>query len=112
MEDVEAVAAHRQVITRLIPLLEAMRSVAEIAWRRAEQGLPPLTGYSDRLRDMLERAVASLSRDQQATMLGSWADGRPLGLLFVSSERGLCGAFNERLVTHGRQHARIHVAQG
>jgi F-type H+-transporting ATPase subunit gamma len=30
----------------------------------------------------------------------------------VSSERGLCGAFNERLVTHGRQHARNLAAQG
>jgi F-type H+-transporting ATPase subunit gamma len=112
MEDVEALAAHRQVIVRLIPLLEAMRSVAEIAWRRAEQGFQPLAHYSDRLRAMLERVVTSLDREQHAALLGSWADGRPVGLLFVSSERGLCGAFNERLVDHGRQHARNLAAQG
>jgi F-type H+-transporting ATPase subunit gamma len=106
MENLEALAAHRQVIERLIPLLEAIRSVAEIAWRRADQGYRPLLRYSAALRTALEQITAALAAEQRQAFAGSWADGRPTGLLFVASERGLCGAFNVHLVSHGLQQMR------
>src|SRR5262245_47139052 len=106
MENLEALAAHRQVIERLIPLLEAIRSVAEIAWRRAYQGYRPLLRYSAALRAALEQIIAGLAPEQRQAFAGSWADGRPTGLLFVASERGLCGTFNVHLVSHGLHHMR------
>jgi F-type H+-transporting ATPase subunit gamma len=112
MEDLEALAAHRHVIERLIPLLEAIRSVAEIAWRRADQGYRPLMRYGAALRAALEQTIATLEPAQRQALLGSWTDGRPIGLLFVASERGLCGAFNKHLVTHGLQHLRTLAATG
>jgi F-type H+-transporting ATPase subunit gamma len=112
MENLEALAAHRQVIERLIPLLEAIRSVAEIAWRRADQGYRPLLRYSAALRTALEQITAALGPAQRPALPGSWAVGRPTGLLFVASERGLCGAFNEHLVRHGLQHMRELAAAG
>lgn len=33
-------------------------------------------------------------------------------LLFISSERGLCGAFNERLIEYGLAHARALTGTG
>jgi F-type H+-transporting ATPase subunit gamma len=112
MENLEALAAHRQVIERLIPLLEAIRSVAEIAWRRADQGYRPLLRYSAALRAALEQITAALAPAQRRALSGSWADGRPIGLLFVASERGLCGAFNEHLVHHGLQQMRQFAVAG
>jgi F-type H+-transporting ATPase subunit gamma len=112
MEDLEALAAHQHVIERLIPLLEAIRSVAEIAWRRADQGYRPLLRYSAALRAALEQSITALEPEQRQALLESWTDGRPVGLLFVASERGLCGAFNEHLVTQGLQHLRTLAATG
>jgi F-type H+-transporting ATPase subunit gamma len=99
MENLEALAAHRATLQRLVPLLDAIRSVAEIAWRRAERGSGPLQKYRDHLRGTLEMVAASLDRKERETLLGH-GEG-PLAVLFISSERGLCGAFNNRLVAEG-----------
>ncbi len=96
--DYEEITAHQHAIQQVIPLLEAMRSVAEIAFRHAEARLPPLTRYAS-------------SIDTQLADLGHLPDG-PFGssptasggsvVVVVSSERGLCGAFNQRLVEQAR----------
>lgn len=99
MENLEALAAHRATLQRLVPLLDAIRSVAEIAWRRAERGSGPLQTYRNHLRGTLEMVAASLDRQERETLLGH-GEG-PLAVLFISSERGLCGAFNNRLVAEG-----------
>jgi F-type H+-transporting ATPase subunit gamma len=99
MENLEALAAHRTTVQRLVPLLDAIRSVAEIAWRRAERGAAPLQRYREQLRATLELIVASLDRAERDVLLGH-GEG-PLAVLFISSERGLCGAFNNRLVAEG-----------
>jgi F-type H+-transporting ATPase subunit gamma len=56
--------------------------------------------------------AAALEPAQRDTWLQGDTEGRPIALLFVTAERGLCGPFNERLVTHGLQHARTLSAQG
>ena len=99
MESLEALAAHRLTLERLIPLLDAIRSVAEIGWRRAERSAAPLGRYRDRVRATLEVVVASLDARARDAILGRGQG--PLGVLFVTSERGLCGAFNNRLVAQG-----------
>ena len=99
MESIEALAAHRLTLQRLVPLLDAIRSVAEIGWRRAERSVAPLERYRDRVRGMLAVVVGSLDGKARETILGR-GEG-PLGVLFITSERGLCGAFNNRLVAEG-----------
>jgi|SRR5215813_9528107 len=68
--------------------------------------------YSAALRTALEQTSAALEPEQRQALLRSWTDRRPIGLLFVASERSLCGAFNEHLVTHGLQYLRNLAATG
>ena len=71
-----------------------MRSVAEIAFRRAEARLPPLARYAAQHRRAAhEPGPACLFGDDGALA------GRSV-LVVISSERGLCGAFNQRLIEH------------
>lgn len=112
MENLRALSAHRQAIQRLIPILDAVRSVAEIAWRRAEHGAVPLRLYGAQVREMLERVLWSLARDEREAILGGRAATLPVGLLFVAAERGLVGSFNKRLVAYGLEHARTLAGQG
>jgi F-type H+-transporting ATPase subunit gamma len=112
MEDIVTLAAHRQTITRLIPLLDAIRSVAEIAWRRAQQDFQPLTRYYGRVHSSLEGLFASLNQEERQAISAGWASHRPTALLLVTSERGLCGPFNERVVSTGLREARALSAQG
>jgi len=110
MESLEVLEAHRRGLTRLIPLLDAVRSIAELAWRHAERGFHPLDAYAGRVRASFERVVSTLTREERAALIGG--DHLPVGLLFVSSERGLCGAFNERLVEYGLGQARALTDRG
>ena len=112
MEDLTSLAAHRRSIERLIPLLDAIRSVAEIAWRRADQALAPLAVYEDRLGGLLQEVVGSLDREERRQLLATGRTPGPTGLLLVTSERGLCGGFNHRLVQNGVEEARALAAQG
>ena len=112
MDDLATLAAHRQTVSRLIPLLNAIRSVAEIARRRAEEGFQPLTLYAERLQTTLSRVALCMDEVQLRGLLAGWRDHRPLALLLVTSERGLCGPFNSRLVQAGLQEAQTRRAQG
>jgi F-type H+-transporting ATPase subunit gamma len=110
MESLEALEAHRRGVARLVPILDAVRSIAELAWRRAERGFRPLEAYAARLDAAFAQAVARLTREERAAL--SPRDRLPVGLLLVSSERGLCGAFNERLVEYGLARARALTGAG
>jgi hypothetical protein len=111
MDDIAAIAAHRHTIEHLIPLLNAIRSVAEIAWRRAEQGLDPLTRYSEQAQTVLETVVMSLEVDTRTAMTAGWSD-ESTALLLVASEHGLCGPLNDRVVAGGLKLARELTNQG
>lgn len=111
MSDVEELSAHRHTIERLIGLLDAIRSVAEIAWRRAEQGFQPLTVYRAHLQTVFPQALDALTPEQRDLILHGSEDGRPIGALFISSERGLCGPFNDRLIAQGLQRIRALAVQ-
>lgn len=111
MDDAAALDAHRQTIHRLIPLLSAIGSVAEIAWRRAEQGFPSLQRYIEHTQVILETVVAGLDRETRAAITAGWSDD-PVALLLVTSERGLCGPFNSRVVSGALRIAREFSEQG
>ena len=95
--DLEALEARRRAISALVPLLEGLRSVAELVFRRNARLVAPGSAYTEQVQGLLGQLVASLPPEARAGFpVGSGAG--PLGLLIISAERGLCGAFNERLV--------------
>jgi len=110
MESLEALEAHRRGVTHLIPILDAVRSIAELAWRRAERSFHPLETYAARLDAATAQAVSRLTHEERAALRPR--DRLPVGLLLVSSERGFCGAFNERLVEYGLEHGRALTGRG
>jgi F-type H+-transporting ATPase subunit gamma len=102
-EDLDSLAAHLRSIRQIIPLLEAVRSVSEIAFRRSLQRSGPLDDYTMNVKSSFERLVASLERVQRDAVTRLFAQPGPVGLLVIASERGLCGGFNDRIVSSVRQ---------
>ena len=92
--DYDAIRAHEHAIAQVVPLLTAMQSVAEIAFRRAEERLPPLTRYAE----LLETQLSQFGGSTGASFFSDAACLKTL-LLVITSERGLCGAFNQHLVS-------------
>jgi F-type H+-transporting ATPase subunit gamma len=95
--DLKALEARRRAIGALIPLLEGLRSVAELGFRRNARLVAPVDAYTEQVRSLLGQLVGSLPPEARAGFLDGSGTG-PLGLLVISAEHGLCGAFNERLV--------------
>ncbi len=112
MESLQELRAHRQTIGRLVPLLDAMRSIADIAWRRAEEASRPLARYAESLQGVLEEVAASLEDRERVALLGIHARKSVTGLLCIGSERGLCGSFNDRIVAELLSQGRSMVASG
>lgn len=112
MEDLATLQAHRRATAHLIPLLEAVRSVAEIGWRRAEAAAAPLGAYAERLEAMLARSLGTLDPARRHTVLAPWERPGPVGLLVVSSERGLCGQFNQQIAQFALTRGRELIEQG
>ncbi len=112
MSDIASLAGRQHTISQLVPLLDAIRSVAEIAWRRAEQANGPIQQYNSDLHEILSLLTGSLSRDERAAISGRWEQSSPVGLLLVTAERGLCGRFSQRAVDGGLRYAEKLVEQG
>jgi F-type H+-transporting ATPase subunit gamma len=80
-------------------ITRAMRMVAGAKLRRAEQAVIAARPYTDQMRDALAE-VARAQRDAEHPLLVPRAQVRSTEVLVVSSDRGLCGAFNANVVKH------------
>ena len=58
------------------------------------------------------RVLATLDAEERDAIVHGATDGRPTGVLFVTSERGLCGPFTERLVSYGLEQVRTLAKDG
>jgi F-type H+-transporting ATPase subunit gamma len=97
--DLQSHRARLHGIEEIVPLLEAIGSVAEIAYRRASSVVDPVAKYADEVNANLQMILASLPpQDLPAFAFAGDQSGLTL-LLAVSSERGLCGAFNSMVAT-------------
>ena len=102
MEDTESLAAHRRAIEATIPLLDAMRSIAEMAYRAAQRAIMPLDAYAEQVTAMLNTLAGTLEPAVQEKIFAGLTGSGPQAVVLVGSERGLCGAFNETLLRHAQ----------
>jgi len=80
-------------------ITRAMRMVAGAKLRRAEEAVVAARPYTDQMREMLVE-VARAQRDAEHPMLVPRAEKRGVEVVVVSSDRGLCGAFNANVIKH------------
>ena len=80
-EQVEELAAHRQSIEGLVPFLDAIRSIAELAWRRAEERTKPLEEYHRRLEMVFLEELDELAESDDALVARAEQHGRRISTL-------------------------------
>jgi len=83
-----------RAVRNIEQICRAMKTVASIRLRRAEQRLTQARPYRRRIVD-LARRLAAVSQDHP------YVRGRPegkVGLVVVTSDRGLCGAYNAGVI--------------
>lgn len=74
-------------------ITRAMRMVAGAKLRRAQQAVEAARPYADAMRATLHE-VARAEKDVEHPLLATHPETRAVEMLVVTSDRGLCGAFN------------------
>src|SRR5687768_14272636 len=89
-------------------ITRAMEMVAAARLRRAEQRIANLRPYAGAIRRMTRQAAAAAENIPSLPILQEHEEVRRVGLLFVTGDRGLAGAFNSQVLRAGLRAANEH----
>jgi F-type H+-transporting ATPase subunit gamma len=93
-------------------ITRAMEMVAAARLRRAEQRIEHLRPYADAIRRMTRQAAEAAENVPSLPILSEHESENTVGLLLVTGDRGLAGAFNSQILRAGTRAAREHEAEG
>ena len=93
-------------------ITRAMEMVAAARLRRAEQRIEALRPYARAVRRMTQRAVAAAENIPDLPLLEEHDEVNRVGLLLITGDRGLAGAFNSQIVRAGNRRAAELKAEG
>jgi len=89
-------------------ITKAMKQVAAAKIRRAEQLQKQSRPYADALSAMLRDLIANVSSVDHPFMKPG-KEGAPDGVILMTADKGLAGAFNANLIRQAEIHAREHA---
>jgi F-type H+-transporting ATPase subunit gamma len=79
-------------------ITRAMRMVAAAKLRRAQEAIESARPYAERMRETLVEVAASQGGSAEHPLLAARESVRKIDLLIITSDRGLCGAFNANVL--------------
>lgn len=82
-------------------ITSAMQMVAAARLRRAEQRIEALRPYADSINKMTRRVADAAGEIPSMPILTAREEVKNVGLLLVTGDRGLAGAFNSQIVRAG-----------
>jgi F-type H+-transporting ATPase subunit gamma len=82
-------------------ITRAMEMVAAARLRRAEQRIQALRPYASALRRMTRQAAEAAGNIPQLPILSERENEQTVGILLVTGDRGLAGAFNSQIIRAG-----------
>jgi F-type H+-transporting ATPase subunit gamma len=89
-----------------------MEMVAAARLRRAEQRIEALRPYASAIRRMTRQAAEAAGNVPNLPILNEHESVSTVGLLLVTGDRGLAGAFNSQIVRAGTRVAAEHEGEG
>jgi len=93
-------------------ITRAMEMVAAARLRRAEQRIEALRPYASAIRRMTRQAAEAAQNVPNLPILDEHESVDTVGLLLVTGDRGLAGAFNSQIVRAGVRIAAEHEGEG
>ncbi len=88
-------------------ITKAMKQVAAAKIRRAEQAQKQARPYADTLAEMLRDLIASVGSVDHPFMKPG-REGAPIGIILMTADKGLAGAFNSNITREAELYAREH----
>lgn len=83
-------------------ITKAMKMVSASKLRRAQQAITEMRPYANRLDKMMKNIVANLEGDINSPYV-KVRDPKKVAIVIITSNRGLCGAFNTNIIKEAIQ---------
>src|SRR5947208_7168552 len=99
-------------IKNIEKITRAMEMVAAARLRRAEQRIQALRPYASAIRRMTRQAAEAAENIPNLPVLEEHENVNTVGLLLVTGDRGLAGAFNSQIIRAGIRAAAEHESEG
>lgn len=102
-------------ISKTAKLTDAMRLVSTAKVRRAQEGSARSRPFSQELTSMIKgivKKVKGSGLEKEIPMLRVPASTKKVGLVLISSSRGLCGAYNTFIIKKAKKRIQDLNAQG
>ncbi len=93
-------------------ITRAMEMVAAARLRKAEQRIEALRPYASAIRRMTRQAAEAAGNIPQLPILNEHESEQRVGLLLVTGDRGLAGAFNSQIIRAGVRAGAEHEGEG
>jgi F-type H+-transporting ATPase subunit gamma len=91
-------------------ITRAMRMVAAAKLRRASEAIEAARPYAEHMRDALIEVAAGQAAGAEHPLLVARPEVRRVDFLVVTSDRGLCGAFNANVLKRAEAEIRARAA--
>jgi F-type H+-transporting ATPase subunit gamma len=88
-------------IKNINKITRAMEMVAAARLRRAEQRIDQLRPYAQSMRKLTRRAAEQAGGVSRVPVLEEHAEEKRVGIVLVTGDRGLAGAFNTNIIRDG-----------
>ena len=93
-------------------ITRAMEMVAAARLRRAEQRIADLRPYAGAIRRMTKQAAEAAQNVPNIPVLQDREDAKTVGIIIMTGDRGLAGAFNSQIVRAAMRATAEHEAEG
>src|SRR6266487_617722 len=93
-------------------ITRAMEMVAAARLRRAEQRIHHLRPYAGAIRRMTRQAAEAAENLPNLPILSDRAEARTVGIVIMTGDRGLAGAFNSQIIRAAIRGAVEHEREG
>jgi F-type H+-transporting ATPase subunit gamma len=112
MANLKAIRDRIQSVKNTKKITEAMRLVAAAKVRRAQDQVTRTRPFADRLAQVLYGLQSRLKFEDVDLPLLRQREVNTVGLLVVSGDRGLCGAYNGNVIRRAEQRAKELQGEG
>jgi F-type H+-transporting ATPase subunit gamma len=99
-------------VKNIYKITRAMEMVAAARLRRAEQRIRALRPYANGIRRLTRQAAQAAEYMPRVPILAEREEIRTAGILLITGDRGLAGAFNSNIMRAGTQARKEHEATG
>lgn len=85
-------------VNSTMQITSAMKMVSAAKLRRAQDAITQMRPYAEKLQDILVNVSASLGDEAEGSNFGVQREVKRVLLVAITSNRGLCGAFNNNVI--------------